>query len=343
MSGENTQPSQTERPLLSVVVPCYNEADVLPLLKERLTVVLNGLSFEWEVVFVDDGSSDSTCQAMAKCYAEDKRFKVLSFSRNFGHQSAVMAGLAHASGDAVAVLDADLQDPPELLSECIELWRQGWQVIYCVRHNRKENILKRSLYALFYRLLRFFSEIDIPVNTGDFCLMDRQVVDVLVGMKERNIFVRGMRAFAGFRQKGLVYQRPARVAGQTKYPWLKLLKLAADGIFAFSMVPLRMATLFGLLCTVACAGYGIFILCWWVIGFPIGGHTARDIPGWTAGIVLVILFGSLQLVFLGIIGEYLGRVYSEVKARPRWIIRSSFGFPNANANSQTRRSLEDQL
>lgn len=316
--------------LLSAVIPCYNEADVLPSLRERLVKSLGGLGMPWEVVFVDDGSSDGTHEQLARMHGEDPRFKVIRFSRNFGHQIAVVAGLSHASGSVVAVLDADLQDPPEVLKECLQHWREGFEVVYCVRRHRKENFLKRSLYALFYRMLWFFSEVQIPLDSGDFCLMDRQVVDVIVSMRERNIFVRGLRAWTGFRQKAVTYERAARASGKTKYPFLRLCRLAADGLFSFSTIPLRIATWFGVLSAACCGILGLFIVLWRLLGFSFMGHVATELPGWAGGVVLVIFFGGVQLIFLGILGEYIGRIYEEIKARPRWVLRSALGVTAVN-------------
>jgi dolichol-phosphate mannosyltransferase len=323
-------------PLLSLVIPCYNEAEVLPLLQRRLTNALDDLSVSWEVVFVDDGSRDATPEQLARLHDDDPRFKVVTFSRNFGHQIAVAAGLAHTSGAAVAVLDADLQDPPEILKDCLASWRSGFEVVYCVRQQRKENVFKRSLYSLFYRMLWFFSEIQIPLDSGDFCLMDRRVVDVIVSMKERNTFVRGLRAWSGFSQKALTYERAARAAGETKYPFLKLCKLAADGIFSFSTIPLRVATWFGLVSAALCGAFGLFIIAWRIAGFRFMGRVASDLPGWAAGAVLTLFFGGVQLIFLGVIGEYVGRIYEETKARPRWVVRSTLGFGEPASQAQIR-------
>src|SRR6267142_1337720 len=318
-------PREPTKALLSVVIPCFNESVVLPLLKQRLLRALNELSGSWEVIFVDDGSQDDTYEQLSEMHLADPRFKVISFSRNFGHQAAVAAGLAYTSGDAVAVLDADLQDPPELLAECLEQWRKGYEVVYCVRQKRKETIVKRTLYASFYRVLWFFSETKIPLNSGDFCLMDRAVVDVIVNMRERNIFVRGLRAWAGFRQTGITYERDARAAGETKYPLMKLLKLAADGIFSFTTIPLRLATWVGLLTALLSGAFLLFVVSWRLFGFSFMGHTADRLPGWAGGMVLVLFLGSIQLIFLGIIGEYIGRIYEESKARPRWVVQSALG------------------
>jgi glycosyltransferase involved in cell wall biosynthesis len=308
--------------LLSVVIPCYNEAAVLPLLHERLTTVLPGLGPRWEVIFVDDGSTDDTWRLLVELDDPEGRFRAVGLSRNFGHQTAVAAGLAHARGDAVAVLDADLQDPPELLGECLRHWEAGDDVVYLVRQKRKESWLKRSLYAAFYRVLDRLSAVPIPRDSGDFCLMDRRVVDVLASMPERHLFLRGLRAWTGFRQRALPYERPARAAGETKYPFLKLVSLASDGLFSFSVIPLRLATWFGLLCVLLAAGWGLFVVAWRVLGFSFLGHTASELPGWTGGVLLAVLFGSIQLIVLGVLGEYVGRIYEETKARPRWVVRS---------------------
>lgn len=318
---------RSESILLSVVIPCYNETAVLPLLHERLTTVLPALGPEWEVVFVDDGSTDDTWQRLVELDDPEGRFRAVGLSRNFGHQTAVAAGLAHARGDVVAVLDADLQDPPELLGECLKSWRDGDDVVYLVRQKRKEGWLKRSLYSAFYRLLDRFSAISIPRDSGDFCLMDRRVVDVIVSMPERHLFLRGLRAWTGFRQRALPYERPARVAGETKYPFFKLVGLATDGLFSFSIVPLRLATWFGLLSVLLASGWGLFVLAWRVLGFSFLGHTAAELPGWSGGVLLAILFGSIQLMFLGIVGEYVGRIYEETKGRPRWVVKSVHGLP----------------
>jgi polyisoprenyl-phosphate glycosyltransferase len=328
------------RGLLSAVIPCFNEAAVLPLLRERLTASLDGVGMPWEVVFVDDGSRDETFQLLAAMNAADHRFKVIRFSRNFGHQIAVAAGLAHTFGEVVAVLDADLQDPPELLAECLRLWREGDQVVYCVRERRKEGLLLRALYAGFYRLLGVLSNVPIPFDSGDFCLMDRSVVDVVVSMREQRPFMRGMRAWAGFRQRALHYNRPARAAGDTKYPFHKLFRLAADGIFSSTLIPLKLATWLGVATATAGLLWGVFVVVWRVFGFRFMGHTANDLPGWAGVIVLAAGFGGLQLMFLGILGEYVGRIYEETKGRPRWVVRGSVGFDETGSSADGPVSVD---
>jgi dolichol-phosphate mannosyltransferase len=315
-----------ERGLLSVVIPCYNETGVLPLLEERLRSALPALGMPFEVVFVDDGSTDGSYEWLAALSARDARFKLLRLSRNFGHQAAITAGLLAARGEVVAILDADLQDPPELLSTCLEHWREGDQVVYCRREERKEGALMKALYAVFYRLLRASSDVAMPLDAGDFCLMDRRVVDVINAMPEHRVFVRGLRAWAGFRQRALPYARPARAAGETKYGLRRLLSLAANGLFSFTLIPLRVATFLGLLLILLGGAWGVFVLAWRLGGFRVFGLTASQLPGWTGFVLLLILFGSVQLVLLGVLGEYVGRIYEETKARPRFVIAAAHGF-----------------
>ena len=318
--------SATRPGLLSVVIPCYNESAVLPLLEERLKAALGALGMPWEVVFVDDGSADGTYQQLVLMSAAEPRFKVVRFSRNFGHQAAVAAGLSWTRGEVVAILDADLQDPPELIGTCLAHWREGFQVVYCQRERRKEGLAFRLLYGAFYRLFRAFSEVSMPLDAGDFCVMDRRVVDVIVQMRERHVFVRGLRAWAGFRQRALPYDRPARAAGETKYRFRKLFALASDGLFSFTLIPLRLATWLGLLLTTLSGAWGVFVFLWRLLGFRMMGNTAHDLPGWTGFVLLLILFGSVQLLLLGVLGEYVGRIYEETKGRPRWIVESAHGF-----------------
>ena len=314
---------------LSVVIPCYNEEEVLPLLTERLGKALPRLNIDWEVIFVDDGSADKTRELLEKMHSGEPRFKVLGFSRNFGHQAAVAAGIAHSSGDVVAIMDADLQDPPELLEQCLDKWRAGYSVIYAVRQKRKEGIFKKAAYAGFYRLLKTVADINIPLDSGDFCVMDRKVVDILNQMPERNIFLRGMRAWSGFKQIGLPYERQERAAGATKYPLKKLVRLALDGIFSFSTVPLRLATWLGLFTICLCL-VGIMIFsAWRIFGLNLMGHVAEQLPGWTAGMVVVMFLSGIQLTMLGIMGEYMARIYDEVKGRPRWIVETQHGWEEA--------------
>jgi glycosyltransferase involved in cell wall biosynthesis len=312
-------------PELSLVIPCYNESAVLSLLRDRLLQSLSSAGIEWEVILVDDGSVDDTFAQLAAMHAADARFKVISFSRNFGHQTAVFAGLSHAFGDFVGVMDADLQDPPEFLLTCLGKLKEGYDVAYAVRRQRKENWVKRFCYSLFYRLLKSIAEVEIPLDSGDFCLMRQQVVAVLRQMPERDIFVRGLRAWSGFRQIGVEYNRAARAAGETKYPFRKLLRLAMDGVFAFSPLPLRMAVYLGFASLVLSFVATVCIVAWKISGFRLFGYYPSAVPGWTSLVCLVLFLNGMQFLILGVMGEFIGRIYNETKQRPRWVIRRVLG------------------
>jgi glycosyltransferase involved in cell wall biosynthesis len=310
---------------LSLVIPCYNEGRVLPFLKERLLRSLPELKLSWEAILVDDGSRDDTFQQLAAMHAADPRFKVISFSRNFGHQTAVFAGLSHAKGDYVAVMDADLQDPPEFLATCLAKLNEGYDVVYAVRRQRKENLFKRACYAVFYRLLKFVAEVEIPLDSGDFCVMRQCVVSVLRQMPEHDVFVRGLRAWSGFRQTGIEYNRAARAAGETKYPFRKLVRLAMDGVFAFSAFPLRLATYLGFASLTISLAAVVLVVLWKIFNFQLFGHYPSEVPGWTSVVCLILFMGGIQFLILGVMGEFIGRIYNEVKQRPRWIIRETCG------------------
>jgi polyisoprenyl-phosphate glycosyltransferase len=332
------QAMNVARPEFSLIIPCFNEAPVLPLLQARLSKSITALGLEWEVIFVDDGSTDSTFEQLVTMHQKDSRHKIASFSRNFGHQAALSAGLASATGQYIGIADADLQDPPELFSACLDKLRAGYDVVYAVRKKRKESLPKRAAYAFFYRLLRVVSEVEIPMDSGDFCLMRRCVVEVLNAMPERNVFLRGLRAWTGFRQVGIEYEREARAAGETKYPLARLARLATDGIFAFSTLPLRLATLLGLGGLFLSVIAGLFIVSWRLIGFRFMGYTAAQLPGWSALICVLFFLGGTQFLLLGCIGEYIGRIYAEVKQRPRWIIREAVGLGEALIRSHNQRA-----
>jgi glycosyltransferase involved in cell wall biosynthesis len=291
--------------MISVVVPCYNE--------------------EFEVILVDDGSDEATWQGIEAIHRRDPRWKAVRFSRNFGHQTAVSAGIALAGGQAVIVIDADLQDPPEQLHRFLDKWREGYEVVYGLRRKRKEGLVKRACYHGFYRILAGISQPPIPVDSGDFCLMDRKVVDLLKSMPERNRFVRGLRAWVGFRQIGLEYERQARGAGRPKYTFGKLRKLAVDGILSFSTWPLRLATRLGLIVsTVAFLG-AVFTFVQRVFADWFDKIGLGPVPGFATIVIAILFLGGVQLICLGIIGEYIGRIYDEVKGRPSWIVRESLG------------------
>lgn len=310
---------------ISVVIPCYNEQDVLPELFRRVTAAAETWACEWEVICVNDGSGDQTWPLLVAQQQRDPRWRALSFARNFGHQTAVSAGMYHASGDAVIVVDADLQDPPEELARFIEQWRRGYHVVYAVRQRRKEVLAKRACYWLFYRLMRVIVPFEIPVDSGDFCLMDRRVVEVLKMMPERNRFVRGLRAWTGFRQTGVVYERQARAAGEPKYNLRRLFKLARDGIFSFSAVPLSLVAQAGFWISAFSLVGVLWALATKIFSAWFARHGFPPVQGFATLLVSVLFLGGIQLLSLGIIGEYIGRIYDEVKRRPPWVIEAAAG------------------
>ncbi len=317
----------TQIPELSLVIPCFNESRVLPLLHQRLLESLPQLNLSWEVILVDDGSRDDTFAKLAALHEADPRFKVLSFSRNFGHQTAVFAGLSRATGEFVAVLDADLQDPPEFVATCVDKLKEGYDVVYGVRRKRKEGFFKTACYAAFYRLLKVVAEVEIPLDSGDFCVMRQRVVSVLRQMPERDVFVRGLRAWSGFRQIGIEYNRPARAAGETKYPFHKLVKLAVDGVFAFSSFPLRFSIYLGFLSVGGSLAAGTILVLWRIFNFRLFGRYPAEVPGWSSLACFILFLGGIQFFILGIMGEFIRRIYTEVQDRPRWIVRKALGLP----------------
>jgi len=316
----NSAVPQEGTPTISVVIPIFNEEETLETLYERIHGVLGQLEESWEVIFVNDGSSDRSELLLREFHRRDARFKAISFSRNFGHQTALTCGLDHAMGEAVIAMDGDLQDPPEILPALIQRWREGYEVVYAVRQKRKEGVIKRAAYKSFYWILHHVSYLDIPLDTGDFSLLDRRVLDVLLAMPERNRFVRGLRTWAGFRQIGYEYARDARFAGHSKYSFGKLLKLAFDGLVSYSYVPLRLVSNIGLLVSASTLGYMGYLL----LARFFGDVT---IKGWTSTVVIVLFLGGIQLLSLGVIGEYVGRIFEEVKQRPHYIVRDRIGLP----------------
>jgi dolichol-phosphate mannosyltransferase len=302
-------------PELSIVVPLYNEEVNIVELYTRLTAALGAMGVRYELVLVNDGSSDSTPDRLDDLHSSDPRVVAVHLSRNFGHQAAICAGLNTATGQGVVLMDGDLQDPPEVLHLFVDAWRRGYDVAYAVREKRKENVFKRAAYFVFYRLLRAVSDLNIPLDSGDFCLMDRKVVDVLNHLPERTRFVRGLRTFVGFRQVGVRYERHARAAGTPKYSFSALLRLAVDGLVSFSGRPLQLATYFGF----ASAALG-FTATLWVLSDALYRHTAPQ--GWASTLIVVLYMGSIQLVCLGIMGAYLRRMFIESKGRPMYIVRT---------------------
>jgi dolichol-phosphate mannosyltransferase len=317
-------------PELSVVVPFYNERENVRELHRRLSQSLENLKISYELVFVDDGSRDETPELIDALQRDDPRLTVLHLSRNFGHQPALTAGIERAQGRAVMLLDGDLQDPPEVIGRFVEMWRTGFDVVYAVRTRRKEGPLKKAGYFVFYRLLNAVSDLDIPLDSGDFCLMDRKVVDALKGLPEQSRFVRGLRTFVGFRQIGLEYERDARAAGTPKYTLSSLMRLAADGLVSFSSYPLRLVTYLGLL-----TGLGALAMIAWVLYDAFVRHSAPR--GWASLSAIVLLIGSVQLICLGIIGEYVRLIFQETKGRPAYILRRYTPMRSAN-DSETEGS-----
>jgi len=304
---------------LSVVVPMLNEAANLATLYARLTQVLASLQMSYELIMVDDGSTDGTYEGLCRLRARDPRLKCIRLARNFGHQAALTAALAHATGQAVIVMDADLQDPPEAIPELLGRWHEGFDVVYAIRCHRKEPTAKRFAYALFYRLLHRVAAVEVPLDAGDFCLMDRRVVEQLNALPERNRFVRGLRTWVGFRQAGVEYERQARHAGRSQYGFWQLVRLAVDGLVSFSYVPLRIASTVGFFVSLGSLLVGLYYL-----ALRLAGH--RE-PAGFAGIIISILFlGGVQLITIGIMGEYVGRIFDEVKHRPVYIVSEKEGF-----------------
>lgn len=308
-------------PQLSLVIPLYNEKEVFPELMSRLGSTLAGLGLTAEVVLVDDGSQDGTSELIAKACAGRPEFRGVLLSRNFGHQIAVTAGMKHARGEAVAILDGDLQDPPEIISEFYAKLKDGYDVVYAVRRERKENVFKRAAYALFYRVLRRLAEVPIPLDSGDFCLISGRVARLMNEMPERHRFVRGLRSWVGFKQAGHGYPRDARTKGESKYTFTKLLKLALDGIFTFSEAPLQWSMQFGMIIALGAFLWSAYIVVWRLFA-PAGSV----IPGWATLTAGMFFLGGVQLISIGILGEYVGRIHNEVKARPLYVVDRLVGF-----------------
>ena len=309
------------KPTISIVVPVYNEEPVLAELYRRVTAVLDGVGEPWELILVNDGSRDRSTEVIAQLHEKDERVKGISFSRNFGFQVAATAGLDHAQGDAIILSDADLQDPPEVYPEMIAKWREGYDVVYGQRKSREgETWFKLITAKIFYRLIHKITSIDIPLDTGDFRLMDRKVVEAIRHMPERNRFLRGLVPWVGYRQIGIEYERHARFAGESKYGSLKqMLPFALDAITSFSYIPLQMATYLGFFIA-AISGFAILTV---VLVRLFGPET--PLVGQATTLVAVLFLGGVQLISLGIIGEYLGRIYDEVKGRPLYLVDQTWG------------------
>jgi polyisoprenyl-phosphate glycosyltransferase len=313
----------------SLVIPVYNEEKSIPELYRRLSAVIEQLGESVEVILVNDGSRDRTLFMLRDLHEQDPRFCYISFARNFGHQIAVTAGLNFVRGEAVIVMDADLQDPPELIPVLVEKWQQGYQVVYAQRtQRRQESWLKRFTAYMFYRILQRLADIDIPPDTGDFCLMDRKVVDVLNAMPERNRYIRGLRSWVGLQQTSVCFERDPRFAGEVKYTFRKSLSLAANGLVSFSRVPLRLSTYLGLLAAVAAVLMGVLVLYWRIIA------PRSPLTGLATIMIAMFFLGAVQLVSIGILGEYVGRIYEEVKGRPLYVLSEVAGFTDEKLSSR---------
>lgn len=303
---------------ISVVIPMYYEEEVAEICYDRVSTVLRKLSdkYEYEIIFVNDGSKDKTLSILKNIADNDKCVKIISFSRNFGHQAAVTAGIKYVTGDAVVIMDADLQDPPELIPEMLKLWEDGNEVIYGKRKTRKgESVFKLLTAKMFYSFLNTMSEVEIPKNTGDFRLVDRKVIDVINGLPEHNKFLRGLFSWVGFEQKAFLYDRPKRELGETKYPLKKMLKLASDGILSFSSKPMKLVGGLGILSIL----FSVVVLVYSLFSYFCKWNNLT--PGWTSIMVCITFFAGVQLLSLWIISEYISRIYDESKGRPEYIIK----------------------
>ncbi|NJP04821.1 MAG: glycosyltransferase family 2 protein [Chloroflexaceae bacterium] len=320
VDGNEQHHATVVTPTFSVVAPVFNEEQILPEFYRRVVAVLEPLGEPFELVLVNDGSRDQSPDVMRQLHEHDPRVKVISFSRNFGHQIAITAGTDYAQGQAVVVIDSDLQDPPEVIPQLIERWREGYQLVYAVRAERVgETWFKKTTATFFYRLIAQITSVDIPVDTGDFRLMDRRVVNALSQTREYHRFVRGLSAWVGFKQTGVPYRRDARVSGNTKYPLRKMIRFALDGITSFSYLPLQLATYVGfLIAGISTIGMILAII------LRLSGLDDM-LKGQATTLVSVLFLGGVQLIFLGIIGEYLGRIYDEVKRRPLYIVAETCG------------------
>lgn len=319
MVSAETLMDTSDGPVISLVVPIYNEEPVIEAFHARIVPVLEQTGNSFEVICVNDGSRDRSAEMLDDLCAGDPRFRALHFSRNFGHQAAVSAGIDSARGQCAIIIDADLQDPPELIQQLLDKWRQGFQVVYAQRRARAgESGMKRSTAFMFYRILGAITEIEVPVDTGDFALIDRKVIDVMRAMPEHNRYLRGMRAWVGFRQTSVEFDRAERFAGETKYPLRRMMRLALDGVFSLSKTPLRMAFWVGLLATTASVLIAIALL----IARLAGSHWNGRI---TLLVILILFVGGVQMICVGALGEYIGRIYDEVKQRPNYIIARTSG------------------
>lgn len=306
--------------MISIIIPVYNEEKTLYKLYSRLSHIINKCEENFEIIFINDGSEDSSLKILENINQQDKRYKVIDLSRNFGHQVAITAGIKYATGDAIILMDADLQDPPEVINELIKEWKKGFDVVYAVRKTRKgEKVFKLFTASLFYKLLNKLSPIDIPKNTGDFRLISRRVANQLNKINERSRFIRGLCSWIGYKQTKIYYVRDKRYAGKTKYTLMKMIRFAFDGLTSFSHIPLQIATYLGFLVSFSSFVYILFI-------FYSKYILKNTVPGWSSLMVAILFLGGVQLMSIGLIGEYIGRIFEEVKKRPLYVINKKIGF-----------------
>jgi len=307
---------------VTVVVPLFNEELIVEKLLERLQSVTQGLDYDFEFLIVDDGSKDATLSKLLERQEKEPRLKVLELSRNWGHQNAFNAGIDQASGDAVILMDGDLEDPPEMIVQFLEKWEQGFEVVYTVKESRQRNWLDKILFNAFYRLLRLFSDVDVERNSGMFSLLDRRVLDYLKQFGEKNKYYVGLRSFVGFKQTSLTYHRPPRFAGSPKQTFRRLLNYALNAYFAFSFLPIRMVTYFGLFILAAIILFSAVLFIGRLVDIPFWYfEMLKELPGWTSLVLLILFLMGTQIIFLGILGEYIARIYDEVRERPYYIVR----------------------
>ena len=311
---------------ISVVVPCFNESPNILSTIERIELNIKKISQDFEIIFVDDGSTDDSFKVLKEISKKNSYLKIIRFSRNFGHQNAIYAGIEYASGDGIFLIDADLQDPPEKFVEMFDKWQEGFDVIYGIRKSRKDNFLKKILYSTYHKTFKWLSDLGNQADLADFCLIDKKIRDVFLRIKEKNLYFRGLRSWVGFKQTGVLYDRDNRNFGESKYSLGKLFQLAFDGILNFSIKPLNYIFLTGIIMFFFSVILIIFYLSQKIIGFSFLGVVPSETKGFYTTIVIVLFFGGINLTALGIIGEYIGRLYREVKERPRYIIQEKTNF-----------------
>ncbi len=318
---------------LTVIIPCFNEQEVIRETYTRLSAVLSSAGFaDCEIIFINDGSRDKTLELLAEIAGKDKNVRIISFSRNFGHQAAVSAGIHHAQGDAAVIIDADLQDPPELIPEMVKIHlEEGYNVVYGMRRKRiGESIFKKATAHLFYRALNYLSETPLPLDTGDFRLIDRKVIDAFRELKEKNKYVRGLVSWLGFRQYPLYYTRSARYAGSTKYPIARMIKFATTGLLYFTKKPLKISMSLGFFCILIGLGLSVYTI---VAKYS---NIISTVPGWASTIITLVFFGGVQLLTIGVLGEYIGSIFDEVKGRPEYIIDKKVNFEETSSLKRLR-------